>query len=274
MKIVSTGATLASPGFLEKKQKARRKKLKIFCGALFVLLIGAGFLLRIQSLRISTVTISGAQAIDAAKVETAVKELLLGNYLFILPRDSAFLYGNGRIKEELMKNFPRFSSVQISLSDFKELGVSVVEREPFALYCGEGTGGCYFLDKTGFIFDNSPAFSDGVYIVYTLTPQFSEPLGTAYLPVDEFTPIAEFLSKLPSIGALPLSLILKENEFTLIIKGGAKILWPRGSDMNRIYANLEAFLMSPTISADKEFLLKVRELDLRTEDKVFYRFNE
>jgi hypothetical protein len=278
MKIVSSGGTLASPGFLEKKQKARRKRLTIISGILLALFISSVFVLRMKSFRISSVTVTGAQAIDAAKVEAGVREALAGSFFFVIPHDSAFLYRNGKIRREIESRFPRFRSIELSLSGFDSLGVSVEEREPHALYCGKSasTAGspCYFLDETGFIFDNAPGFSDGVYFAYASEEAVDEPLGSYYLPVSEFEPLAGFIAKLPALGLDPLSLQLADGEFTLSLANGGKILWPRESDIARIYSNLEAFLVSPEIAGDKTFISRFSQLDLRTEDKVFYKFRE
>jgi cell division septal protein FtsQ len=274
MKIVSTGSTLASPGFLEKKQKRRRRRQKIFLALAIILLLALVFVSRLDTFRINEVTVSGAKAVSADDVEEKVRESLSGYYLWLIPHDSSFLYGKGKIRRELEESFPRFSAIDISLGEFKTLNISVSEREPFALYCEDDSAKCYFLDQTGFIFDFAPNFSEGVYFIYSDAELDENPLGRKFLPMEEFMALSAFVSKLSQLSLVPLSLTMDQNEFEVKLKTGNSVSWQRGADLARTYSNLESFLLSPTIVSQRDFMEKVLELDLRTEDKVFYRFRE
>jgi uncharacterized membrane protein YoaK (UPF0700 family) len=59
MKIVSTGATLASPGFLEKKQKERRRRRIIYSAVSLAFIVGIFFVSRLEQLRIKEVSVVG-----------------------------------------------------------------------------------------------------------------------------------------------------------------------------------------------------------------------
>ncbi len=273
MPIVSTGKTLSTTEYYEKKRKAAKKRRIIVGGILFVLLVASVFLSRLESLRIKDVVVNGTQAIDAAKVEAKVAEELEGSFFWIIPRDNALLYGENRIRARLKEQFPRFSSITLSLEGLKTLQVSVVERQPHALYC-EGAELCWFLDSEGFVFDAAPTFSEGVYFTYTEKPALESPLGHSLLPREEFQALDRFVGSLPMLGLTPLALEIASADMTLELTGGARILWGRESDLERTFGNLESFLKSPTIQAQADFLSKIGVLDLRTEDRVFYRFEE
>lgn len=274
MKIVSTGDTLASPGFLEKKLKRRRKRRVIFLVAFVAFVIFLVIASRLESLRIQEITVSGASATSADSVIIIAKDQISGYYAWIAPRDNAFIYPKNQVREMLFRKFPRFSVVDLSVEGTKELKIRVVEREPFALYCEGGSSSCYFLDHTGFIFDSAPSFSEGVYFIYSNPENLENPLGTEYLPVEEFMALSAFVEKLPSLSLIPLSIEKTDGEFKVSLKSGAKLLWQRKAEPARIFSNLESFLMSPAILGEKDFLSRVAELDLRTEDKVFYRFRQ
>jgi len=257
-RIISTGKTLASEGFYKKKLQIRRKKILIFSAIILVLLIVLVLVLRLKSLQIKDIEVVGAEVIGADAVAERVNEFISGHYLWLIPKNSIFIYPDGSLKEFLFKSFPRFSFINLSLSNPERLVVSVVEREPFALYCVQDV--CYFLDESGFIFDQAPYFSQGVYFVYRSEVLFEEPIGKQFVSESEFWTLSEFIKTLEG------ETLEMGESLVLITKNGVKIIWNRGSDLNKLSVNLEAFLNNPAIDQSR-----LSELDLRTENKVFYR---
>jgi cell division septal protein FtsQ len=274
MKIVSTGATLASPGFLEKKQKARRRRRVIYSTLLFVIIAGLFTASRLESLRIGAVSVTGAMVIPKDDVTKVARELMNEKYLWIIPKDNALVYPQEKIREVLYRKFPRFNSVALSVAGFETLEIGVTEREPFALYCVKNATPCYFMDDSGFVFDLAPTFSDGVYLTYAGDAAPEEALGSQFLSPEDFKALASFVAHFPALGLEPISIEKRAESFSLELDNGVSVLWSANHDMNRVSSNLESFLNSPEIKSQKDFLEKVAELDLRTEDKVFYRFRE
>ncbi len=279
MKIVSTGKTLSSFEYHEKRVKARRKKVALISSLVVVVLTLLVFFLRLESLQVREVQVFGAEVTGEEVVRSKVLESISGYLLWVIPHSNSLIYRGGQIERELASRFPRFSSVSVSLENFQVLDVEVIEREPFALYCRpfvqelDGVP-CYFLDETGFIFDFSPAFSEGVYVIYSSTLSVDEPLGTAYLPPDEFRKLSRFVESLKGLKLSPLSLEMNEETFVVKLPRGAKISWSRQDTLDHVLSNLESFLNSPAIKAQSDFLEKFSELDFRTDDKVFYKFRE
>lgn len=274
MKIVSRGNTISTTEYLEKKQKARRKKLAWLSGIIFVLLVFLVLLSRVEKFRIHEVTVSGTQIVNADEVVSTVKGTLNGYYLYLVPKNNSLLYPKSQIAHTLSEKFPRLSHIEVTLSGSQSLHVEALEREPFALYClSAESSTCYFLDKEGFVFDFAPSFSSGVYFVYT-KDGLTDPLGKALLPQAEFQTLSTFVSKLSPLGLAPISLLMTESEYQLTLRNGGKVLWSREADLAHIYSNLESFLKNPEIKGQKDFLDKIATLDLRTENKVFYTFRE
>ncbi len=270
MKIVSTGATSSSPEFYKKKLKARRQKL-VWAGVLLVvLLVGAVLGLRLEKLRISSVSVSGAVVTGAESVAEVVKEGLQGHYLWLLPRSSSPIYPRSEIISILGEKFPRFHSIEISLENSQELLVTVVEREPESLYCSGAV--CYFLDSSGFIFDTAPVFSEGVYFIFQTESPLENPQGSELLPRDEFQKLSRFISALRDLGAISEKLEMKSDQYRLVLEGGAVVIWPYPTNYDLIYSNLETFLSSEVIGERGEFWVRISELDLRTTNKVFYKY--
>ncbi len=272
MKIVSTGKTLASSEFHQKKVKAKRKRLVTVSSTLFVLFIGLILMSRLSALRISAVEVTGATVTGKEPVGAKVEEVLAGYYLWVVPVNSAFLYPGERLEKTLLEAFPRFSSVEASLNGFSTLSIDVSEREPAALYCAEEK--CYFLDESGFIFDRAPVFSDGVYFTYTKAEGIPEPLGEQFLPREDFKSLAGFVEKFKKFGLTPQKLSVNMDVRTLTLSTGAIVYWLMKSDLEKLSLNLDSFLNSPEIKGQQDFWDRVAQVDLRAENKVFYTFRE
>lgn len=276
MKIVSTGKTLSLTEYHERRVRARRKRWMIYGGIILVVLVALTLVSRLQSLRIKNITVIGAEAISTDLVRAVTLDALSGYYLWLVPRDNSLIYSRDTVIEMLNRKFPRFSSINLNLSNPTSLDISVIEREPFALYCGHLSGTsesspCYFLDDQGFIFDTAPVFSEGVYFIYSSDPDFENPLGQEYLPREEFNLLGEFVRSLTTLGFKPLSVVMGEKEFQLSTVTETKILWPRTDNFSAVFSNLESFLNDPAIKAQKDFIEKISELDLRTINKVFWK---
>jgi hypothetical protein len=273
MPIVSTGKTISTTEYLNRKQKARRRRQIIISSLLGLLLVGLIIVSRLPQFQIRTVNVVGAEVTGEDAVREGVEERLNGSYLWIVPHRNVFVYGKDRMREELALRFPRFSSIEISLDGFNAINIEVVERDPFALYC-KSAELCWFIDERGYVFDSAPSFSEGVYFVYKTEPALDDPLGQFMVDLSKFAELSKFISSLKTLGVTPLSALISPADLVVQIDGGGTIRLAAGSDLEHTFANLSLFLKSPAVVAQQDFLTKFSELDLRTEDKVFYRFHE
>ncbi len=277
MKIVSTGDTIVTPEFHEKKKKAKRKKLIWWLLGIISILVLIVIISRREALQIKTVSVNGARVVSADEVSEEAKQLLRGYYLGLIPKTNSLVYPQEKVREGLRKKFPRLTMLALTLEDINVLRVDVSEREPFALYCGDAikvkeSSKCYFLDKTGYIFDEAPLFSGAVYFVYGLEKPLEDPLRHELLSPPDFEKLSQFISELPELGLKPVAVVVSEDELNLFLATENNIVWKKETNLNTIYANLDAFLNNYEIKKEKDFLERVNVLDLRTDNKVFYRF--
>src|SRR5688500_10144797 len=103
MKIVSTGATLASPGFLEKKQKERRRRRMIYSAILLKLVVGLVFVSRLEQFRIKEIAVVGADVIPKDDVTKVVQDLMSEEYFWLVPKDNALVYPEETIRAVLFR---------------------------------------------------------------------------------------------------------------------------------------------------------------------------
>lgn len=270
MKIVSSGKVLNSREFYEKKKRRKRVKLTLFIIGFLLLITILAYFSRQEQFLIAGVNISEESVIDKDAIILEVENFLDGYYFWIIPRANTFIYPRRTIEETLLVKFPKFKSVDLDVTD-QTLSISVDERAPFALYC---ISECYFLDEEGLIFALAPSFSGGVYLVYTTENPIENPLGKRLETVEEFKRLSKFIETLAVLNIYPVALEIRAREYGLFLPNGGQIIWRKEADLNLIRSNLEAFLSNDSIKAQGNFLDKVRSLDLRTEDKVFYKFRD
>jgi len=271
MKIVSSGRVLNSREFYEKKKKKRRIQI-ILLSVIFISLISLFvYLSRQEQFLIVEVAVLGENVVDKEEITKVTQRLLAGHYLWMLPRANAFIYPSRTIERSLLKEFPRLKSVEVDLGESQRLLVTVEERVPFALYC---ISECFFLDEEGLIFASAPSFSSGVYFVYVTEDPVPNPVGKRFMTIEEFESLSRFRETLTMLGIESSALEVGESEYRLSIFDKGQILWRRESNPAIVLSNLEAFLSADAIRTQSDFLDKVLYLDLRTENKVFYKFKE
>ncbi len=271
MKIVSSGRVLNSREFYEKKKRRRRIQFILLSVAFISIVSLFIYLSRQEQFLIVEVAVLGDNVIDKEEITRVAQSLLAGHYLWIVPRANVFIYPSRTIEHSLLKEFPRLKSVEVDLGESQKLLITVKERVPFALYC---ISDCFFLDEEGLIFAPAPSFSGGVYFTYIAEASLENPVGERIIPIEEFKKLSEFIKTLSVLDINPVGLEVSGDAYRLLLPSGGKILWRRDDDLILIYANLEAFLANDAIRAQSDFLGRILYLDLRTENKVFYKFNE
>jgi cell division septal protein FtsQ len=271
MKLVSTGNMIHSPGFHKKLKLKRRLKLV----AIFILFsVFLGFFIygaRHEKLLINEITVLGDNVIGREELKKAISDEISGNYFWFLPKKNIFIYPRFSLEKKLIEIFPRFESVNVKIDDLNSLLVEVEERQPTALYCFDEK--CYFLDSQGLIFAEAPVFSRGVYIAYTDSVNIPHSLGSQFLTTEEFQTIDNLVrNNFIVLDINPALIKIGDRDVELVSDKGVRVIWPRFTDPQVVFSNLSDFLLSEAIKSQQNFLERVDYLDLRTDNKVFYRF--
>jgi len=286
MKIVSSGRVLNSREFYEKKKRRRRIQL-IALSVIFISVISLlVFFSRQEQFLVVEATVLGEKVVDKEEMTQMAQRLLTGYYLWIVPRANTLIYPRRAIERNLLEEFPRLKSVDLSLGEQQRLLVTVDERVPFALYCINASSpqdasllpaqadDCFFLDEEGFVFAPAPSFSSGVYFVYFTQNPVENPIGQRFITIAEFRLLSKFIDTFVALNIDPLALEIKDDEYALLLVKGGQIMWRRDSDLTLIHSNLEAFLSNNSIRTQSNFFDRMLYLDLRTENKVFYKFRD
>jgi hypothetical protein len=211
-------------------------------------------------------------------MQTIVDRDIAGSYLWILPKKNIVIFPKKKIIRDLMHEIPRLSTIEISKESSQEISIAITERTPLALYCGDISNillphDCYFIDDKGYIFSEAPAFSGDVYFIYSNKEPLPEPLGKAFLPQEVFGPLSTYIKSLSSMGVHGRALVLDPEDYHLVLANSGEIIWRREDNLDLIGENLKTFL-GTVEGEDKSFLNKILYIDLRFENKVFYKFQE
>lgn len=193
---------------LRARKRRRRWRILLLVVIMLALLVGAVVAAAyIPAIRIRTISVLGAQTLSSTTIAVAVRTKLDGTYGYVLPKDNIFLYPKRDITELLLRTYPVLASAQVHAANFHSLGVTVVERQPRALWCPSTSSGqarCHFMDEQGIVYAEAPSFSEPVYLSYfgvaSGTP-LTRDLPWQYLEPGEFQPLSAlvdaFVQQLP-----------------------------------------------------------------------------
>ncbi|HEY4494225.1 MAG TPA: FtsQ-type POTRA domain-containing protein [Candidatus Paceibacterota bacterium] len=267
---------LSSPRLRElkrKRKKAFATKITLVAVCVLVLIVGLALVSRIGKLQLSNVEISGNKVVESKALEDSIRNEISGKYLWLFPKSNFILYPKSKIKENLAVNFKRLKDVSVSTKNPTTLQVNLSEREGKYTWCGGEPNveaeKCYFLDESGYIFDEAPYFSGSVYF------KFYGKKGDYFAP-GNWAKFMGFKENLEKMGIKPTSLYMKDDgdsEVYLGLSGKPKILIKTDSDLNKMAENLQAALSTQPLQND--FVKKYSSLeyiDLRFGNKVYYKF--
>ncbi len=275
MKLVGSEKGIRSPDFHKKKQREHKIKLGLYIVLALLILISPFVALQSKRLLVTNIHITGNDVTRSEDIERVVAKDLSGSYLHLVPHSSTLFYPRNKIMSDILSTLPRVRTAMVSLSDFHTMEVKITERGPAALYCKDVSHptipkNCYFIDTTGYIFSEAPAFSGEVYRVYTSEPVLDEPLKKVFLLPNEFKDMEEFLKSLANIPLYPEVLTVHDDEYSLLLSSGTKVWWKKDQKLDEIYSSLDSFILNPSIR--KQGIGNLLYIDLRVESKVFYKF--
>jgi hypothetical protein len=272
--------SLQSEEYLKKKRKRKLIKIGIGVFSFIAIMLILAWAAHRPKLRISRVELSGGVLVTQADVQKEALSFLSGSYLWLYPKDNAFLYPRTAVTADIKDHFKRIDKISVKLKDTHTLAVEISERTPKALWCsgdpeaGEPTGDCYFMDGNSTIYTEAPDFSGDAYFKYygglaTDTP----PVGTDYMASStQFADLSAFIDRAKRLSVKPLYLLAKGNgEYSLVLAGGGQIYFDIKEPLSVVGDNLEALLHAPALATSTAHSLPIQYIDLRFGNKLFYK---
>ena len=251
---------------------------------LLVFLIAlASYISHRPSIRISKVELSGEVLVKEEDIELSTISYLNGSYLWLFPKDNAFLYPRNALIKNLKDKFKRIDTIDIHLKNFHILTVDITERKPEALWCdsvpnhggqmedGSLSERCYFMDGNSVVFAEAPQFSGDAYFKYYGLVDTSTPIGMQYLASTTlFVQIVNFVDLVKSLSLKPIYIVGKDDgEFSMMLSTGGQIYFDTKESLSKTSENLKALMHSPVFSSGAQN--NIDYIDLRFGNKLFYK---
>jgi cell division septal protein FtsQ len=220
--------------------------------------------------------VQGNTTVPKEEILSVVSAELAGTYGFLVPRNNVLVYPHNAIEDALLRSFGRLRQVHIDRLNLNTITVSVTEREPFALWCGEEIGtdaseeSCYFLDEHGIIFAPSPHFTGNVFFKYYGKAE-EKPVGTQYMTEDRFRALNFFLKSLEEVGYSPGILVYRdETNLEIRFENGTKIFFDSSVNLGTLLNDMQSVLSAEALIPENGKNLEY--VDFRFGNKVYYKF--
>lgn len=220
----------------EEKGGARKSPLKkiAIIGSIVLVCFGVGYAVRSPKLQITTVTVEGAEVLDAEEIKISVMDMLSGKALWIFPRTSTLLVQTETLEKKLSHAFSRIQSVTVKRDNAQGLVVQIQEYKGVFLWC-ETKETCFFMDKNGIVYSDAPIFSGTAYPkIFSGAPKGTLPFSG--LSPENLTLITALETQLVRIGITP-------SEFHFINNRELQVDFLHNKDTAR-------FIVDPTVAVD------------------------
>lgn len=244
----------------------------------FCFVIGAWISYR-DAVRINSVEVLGAHAVDGEKIASIATSALHERLLWKIDRNNALLYPKARTVKAIYQLDGRVKSVSLEISPIKHLVVTINEYAPKLLACPnmatstEGSTTCYLGDDEGYVFARAPEYSGfffPIFITHGDTANQERPIGTHVLPPNEFSAIQSFLSSLRDEGFTPRQIdYTGEHDYEIATERPWNIRWSSNASSTESIMNLKLVLQA--IGEQKTGIADLKVVDLRFGNKIFYR---
>ncbi|HCB35364.1 MAG: hypothetical protein A2W52_02740 [Candidatus Taylorbacteria bacterium RIFCSPHIGHO2_02_49_25] len=260
---------------LRSRRLARKERRKKFRNIFLFSLLGIGIVswtvygFSRPNFRIARIEVAGFNRVNDALIRNAVKQALAGSYLGFIPKSHALLYPQSELRATLLRDFPIFASVSLSLRNLSTLRVSVREREAEALWCTAGKE-CFLLDSAGVAF--APAGESAGKMYYRFDGKGGAPdLGKHVIEAGRLGALLRFLKKLEHEGLAARVVSLKEqDEFEVLLQSGTRLLL-RGENYDSTLITLQTLLEQDGLFSRKDGALGAAYIDLRYGNKIYFK---
>lgn len=265
--------TLQSPKYLEKKRKKTTIKVLLWVVASCAVITAFILVLRLPFLQIATVKLEKPGSLPASEVEAKALATTQGNYFYVVPRSFSFFYPKDDIQAAVTDAYKKIDSMRVVRKSFSTLEITVSERVPEAIVC-EGfreedeLDECFFADKDGFIFTESPGFSDGVYSRYYVNSDSNKlVLGTNFIDQEKFKELQSFVEGVRANDISTLGMLVGEGgSYELYVKNmdqsTAVVYFDDRTPLEKTMSNLIAFWDNKRMNFDY--------INLRFGNNIFY----
>lgn len=256
---------------LRRRKRRRRIVVSVIASLLSVAVVGGAIWLSwAPFLRITSVEVEGSKTVASSTLEAYTKEKIRGAYVWLFARNNIFLYPRAGISQGLLDSYPSLRAADVHAKNFHTISVSVIEREPVALWCDES---CFYLDETGLVYGQAPTYSSPIFVTYKGALASS----TAVLPKQYLTQ-PQFQSLFALVGALaqkePDDLVREvvvdsSGDVRAYFQNDFLLIWNIKDDGGDVFERFTLALESGPFSGKS--ISDFQYLDLRWGERLYYK---
>lgn len=262
---------------LESSKKKKRRKIIIRLIFAFLLLVAVCVFViwsfYLDYFRIKNINIEGNSFIEKEKIIGNINNYISGKYFYLIPKNNILIASKKKVADNLLNNFFRIKSVDVSKNLPDGLTVKIEERNPSALLCENKN--CFFIDDTGYVFEESPFFSGDIFIKFIDQREdvgnlvSDRKLSFQLIPESGFRNLINFSESLSKDGIKISGMVLKnEGLYEFHTSEEWYILLSERSDYKISIDNLRIALNEQI----KEKRPELEYIDLRLQNKVFFKY--
>jgi hypothetical protein len=273
-----------------REREKRMKNTSRLLGFLLMLVIVGGFLLllNLNFFRLTAFNVLGQTSQDLSVLKQTVRAELAGSYLWLVPKNSVFFFSKANLASRLKQKFPGLQSVTVDSPNLNTLSINIADRESKVLWCSNVGGKlCFYLNDEGAVYQPAPNFSDSIIMEFNSSTTIKK-LPTKVIDSQDLERAKLFLNFLkstladwPSVSStykLARINILPFKDFEAIVVSTAnsntswKLLFNTGLPADQLITNFHSLIKDQTLMKDWTPDKTLDYLDLRFDNKVFYKF--
>lgn len=271
------GKSLSKSDLSSNRRKKRSRKTTLLVFAVVLFLGGLGASVRAEIFRIKDVVVGGVTGEVQARIGEIAKENLVGNKLFVLPKNGALFYPKEQIASSIAGAFPELESVKLKAGIDGTLYIEAKEKTEEFVWCS-ALNVCYSMDSTGFIFENSNLTLDSIQGTVFRGLIVGEPIGKTFGSEGAgfAGSLASFAGKLGLLGLNVKEVRVVDSTYAEaeVSQGFIIKFDPRevslGTNTETLFENLKIFI-TDLKAKNSGSIPELIYIDARYGNKIFYK---
>lgn len=251
---------------------------KVIFYVLLVAFFGVtGYVLFFSSyLRVSNIVITGNTELGSEDLKNIIEKKQQGKFFKIIPRDNFLLVSDSDLEKSLSSEFRKIKNVSVLKKFPDTLEVDLSERKALLLLCGGEK--CFLIDENGTAYSdvdfNSPE------IIQNHLIKISDK-GARDIKIGDAVMDQSYVKYVSSLGELLLGIgieiedelwtpSLMAEEVNVKVKQGGEIYFSTQLPLENSIKTLDVALGREPLKSQRS---NISYVDLRTENKIFYKLN-
>jgi len=244
--------------------------LASFLGVVFYALFFSGYL------QITSITVKGAENLDADLIKNFTFGKISGKYFDTLEKNNIMLISSDKISRSIADKFRRIEDISLEKKFPDTLEVAIKERRSMMVLCSAGI--CFIIDDKGFPYAGADFESDDLkeneLFVLNDDGNRAVKIGEKALDPDYIQYLLDIKDRLK--GDLDLE-IEKDYRTPKLISGDIRVKTSEGWMIYvdvaiPIQKEIEMLKLVLAEKIEKEKRTELEYVDLRTDNKVYYKF--